>query len=70
MNFIVKNLYKSNPDATVTPKEKVNGKYATDFFNMLGIAIPINTLKNKSESGLNNGISNVVTTEVAPVKSK
>lgn len=134
MNFIIENLYKSNPDATVKPKEKVNGKYATDFFNMLGIATPINTLKNKSESshtaelswlaavnanevkfeqstdngatwsaaktvqpvtvnsslavvtglkantsyqfrvrvtgGLNNGISNVVTTAVAPVKSR
>lgn len=134
MNFIIKNLYKSNPDATVKPKEKVDGKYTTDFFNMVKIATPINTLKNKSESsqtaelswlaavdanevkveqstdngttwsvaktvqpvtvnsnlavvtglkantsykfkvkvtgGLNNGISNVVTTEVAPVKSK
>lgn len=50
MNFLVKNFYKSNPDATVKPKEKVDGKYATDFFNMLGIATPINTLKNQSKS--------------------
>ncbi|WP_223593327.1 fibronectin type III domain-containing protein [Neobacillus bataviensis] len=50
MKFLVKNLYKSNPDATVKPKEAVADKYSTDYFNELGIASTINTLKNTAES--------------------
>lgn len=50
MKFLVKNLYKSNPDATVMPKEEVGGKYSTDFFNELGIASTVNTLKNTTKS--------------------
>ncbi|MBT2733640.1 S8 family serine peptidase [Bacillus sp. ISL-7] len=45
MKFLVRNLYKSNPDATVKPKEVVAGKYSTNYFNELGIASTINTLK-------------------------
>jgi subtilisin family serine protease len=50
MNYLVKNLYKKNPDITADPKEMVEGKYATDYFNMLGISTPINTLKNTTKS--------------------
>ncbi|MEH7012544.1 Ig-like domain-containing protein [Neobacillus niacini] len=45
MNFLVGNLYKANPDATITPKEMVDGKVSTDFFNVLGIKSLVNTLK-------------------------
>jgi hypothetical protein len=45
LNFALGNLFKSNPDATITPKEMVDGKYATDYFNVLGIASKVNTLK-------------------------
>ncbi len=45
MNFLVGNLYKSNPDATITPKEMVDGKVSTEFFNVLGIKSLVNTLK-------------------------
>ncbi|WP_342543668.1 S8 family serine peptidase [Paenisporosarcina sp. FSL H8-0542] len=45
MNFLVGNLYKSNPDATITPKEMVDGKVSTDFFNELSIKSLVNTLK-------------------------
>jgi subtilisin family serine protease len=50
MKFLVKNLYKSNPDATVKPKEQVAGKYSTHYFNELGIASTVNTLKNTTIS--------------------
>jgi len=50
MNYLVGNLYKSNPDALITPKEMVGGKYSTDYFNMLGISTRVNTLKNTSKS--------------------
>ncbi|MEH7503437.1 S8 family serine peptidase [Neobacillus drentensis] len=50
MNFLVGNLYKANPDALITPKEMVGGKYSTDYFNMLGISTRVNTLKNTSKS--------------------
>jgi hypothetical protein len=45
MNFLVASLYKTNPDATITPKEMVDGMYATDYFNVLGIKSLVNTLK-------------------------
>ncbi|MFP5111413.1 Ig-like domain-containing protein [Bacillaceae bacterium C204] len=45
MNFLVASLYKANPDATITPKEMVDGKYATDYFNVLGLSTRVNTLK-------------------------
>ncbi|PEL08370.1 Ig-like domain-containing protein [Bacillus sp. AFS017336] len=45
MAFLVGNLYKSNPDATITPKEMVDGRYSTDYFNVLGISTLVNTLK-------------------------
>lgn len=50
MNFLVSNLYKSNFDALITPKEMVDGKYATDYFNVLGIASSVNTFKNVDSS--------------------
>ncbi|WP_179865561.1 Ig-like domain-containing protein [Bacillus sp. AFS017336] len=45
MNYLVNNLYKANPDNTISPKEMVDGKYATDYFNALGIVTSINTFK-------------------------
>ncbi|MFP5111342.1 S8 family serine peptidase [Bacillaceae bacterium C204] len=45
MNFLVASLYKTNPDATITPKEMVDGKVSTEFFNVLGIKSLVNTLK-------------------------
>jgi subtilisin family serine protease len=50
MKFLVNNLYKSNPDATVKPKEQVAGMYSTHYFNELGIASTVNTLKNTTKS--------------------
>ncbi|MFB7139933.1 Ig-like domain-containing protein [Gottfriedia sp. NPDC056225] len=50
MNYLVGNLYKTNFDATITPKEMVDGKYATDYFNVLGIASSVNTFKNVDSS--------------------
>jgi hypothetical protein len=50
MNYLVSNLYKSNPDALITPKEMVDGKYATDYFNVLGIATSVNTFKTVDSS--------------------
>ncbi|WP_167555306.1 Ig-like domain-containing protein [Gottfriedia acidiceleris] len=50
MNFLVSNLYKSNPDSLITPKEMVDGKYATDYFNVLGIATSVNTFKTVDSS--------------------
>lgn len=50
MKFIVQNLYKANPDATVKPKEQVAGKFSTHYFNELGIASTVNTLKNTTIS--------------------
>ncbi|PEL09791.1 Ig-like domain-containing protein [Bacillus sp. AFS017336] len=50
MNYLVGNLYKTNFDATITPKEMVDGKYATDYFNVLGIASGVNTFKNVDSS--------------------
>ncbi|MDM5331612.1 S8 family serine peptidase [Neobacillus sp. CF12] len=68
MNFLIKNLYKSNPDATITPKEKVDGKYATDFFNKLGIATPIITLKNQSKSNHTAALSWLAAVDATDVK--
>jgi hypothetical protein len=50
MMFIVRNLYNANADATVKPKEQVAGKYSTHYFNELGIASTVNTLKNTTIS--------------------
>lgn len=50
MSFLVSNLYKSNPDALITPKEMVDGKYATDYFNALGIASSVNTFRTVDSS--------------------
>ncbi len=68
MNYLVKNLYKSNQDATVSPKEKVEGKYATDYFNKLGIATPINTLKNSSKSSHTATLSWLAAVDATDVK--
>lgn len=50
MKFIARNLYKANAEATVKPKEQVAGKYSTHYFNELGIASTVNTLKNYAKS--------------------
>jgi subtilisin family serine protease len=50
MNYLVGNLYKANPDATITPKEMVDGKYSTDYFNVLGLSTRVNTLKETTKT--------------------
>ncbi|NWQ43509.1 S8 family serine peptidase [Bacillus sp. EB106-08-02-XG196] len=68
MNFLVKNLYKSNPDATVTPKEQVAGKYSTNYFNELGIASTVNTLKNTAISKNTAALSWIAAVNATDVK--
>ena len=68
MKFLVKNLYKSNPDATVKPKEQVAGKYSTHYFNELGIASTINTLKNTTKSKNTAALSWIAAVNATDVK--
>ncbi len=68
MKFLVKNLYKSNPDATVKPKEQVAGKYSTHYFNELGIASTVNTLKNTTISKNTAALSWIAAVNATEVK--
>lgn len=68
MKFLVKNLYKSNPDATVKPKEEVAGKYSTHYFNELGIASTVNTLKNTTISKNMSALSWIAAVNATEVK--
>jgi subtilisin family serine protease len=68
MKFLVKNLYKSNFDATVKPKEQVAGKYSTHYFNELGIASTVNTLKNTTISKNTAALSWIAAVNATEVK--
>jgi subtilisin family serine protease len=68
MKFLVKNLYKSNPDATVKPKEQVAGKYSTHYFNELEIASTVNTLKNTTISKNTAALSWIAAVNATEVK--
>lgn len=68
MMFIVRNLYKANADATVKPKEQVAGKYSTHYFNELGIASTVNTLKNTTISKNTAALSWIAAVNATEVK--
>ncbi|WP_176545079.1 S8 family serine peptidase [Bacillus sp. AFS041924] len=68
MNFVVKNYLKSNPDATITPKEVVDGKYITDFLNVLGISSTVKTLKNTSITNQSAALSWLAAVDATEVK--
>lgn len=68
MKFIVRNLYKANADATVKPKEQVAGKYSTHYFNELGIASTVNTLKNTAKSKNTAALSWIAAVHATEVK--
>nr|WP_179292678.1 S8 family serine peptidase [Bacillus sp. 7884-1] len=68
MMFIVQNLYKANADATVKPKEQVAGKYSTHYFNELGIASTVNTLKNATISKNTAALSWIAAVNATEVK--
>jgi subtilisin family serine protease len=68
MKFIVRNLYKANADATVKPKEQVAGKYSTHYFNELGIASTVNTLKNTMKSKNTSALSWIAAVHATEVK--
>jgi hypothetical protein len=68
MKFLVMNLYQSNPDATVKPKEQVAGMYSTHYFNESGVASTVNTLKNTTKSKNTADLSWITAVNAAEVK--
>ncbi|MEG0772598.1 S8 family serine peptidase [Clostridium sp.] len=54
MQSVANNIYKSNPDVTVSPKEVINvdgvDMYATNYFNMAKVYSAVNTFKVTSKN--------------------